>query len=306
MGDPTSAQVETFTTIGDIATFVEITGTDADRTTVLGSLLTHMGYQAKDRPATLGVITEADADAALGRWQIAVALDSNSGAVTSRRAPSLGELGKAKLMARICRLMIGGNTGHSPGTPHPTAASSVAARKVKLSQILSQIDDTEVEVLDEKMLLVMYARYEQLYGKGQRPHPSREPSVEQLTAIHGLITSGQNPYVDFAIFGPYATRLKKKLKFQGLTLSKEGELVQTELYGPHNFGTWKASFEVYSNTLIMTDTVDLGAKLAYQNRVERLFERYGEKSWGLLYQADVRARLEEIPRIKLELSEKPC
>lgn len=63
MGDPTSAQVETFTTIGDIATFVEITGTDADRTTVLGSLLTHMGYQAKDRPATLGVITEADADA---------------------------------------------------------------------------------------------------------------------------------------------------------------------------------------------------------------------------------------------------
>lgn len=56
----------------------------------------------------------------------------------------------------------------------------------------------------------------------------------------------------------------------------------------------------------MTDTVDLGAKLAYQNRVERLFERYGEKSWGLLYQADVGARLEEIPRIKLELSEKPC
>ena len=54
--------------------------------------------------------------------------------------------------------MIGVNTGHSPGTPHPTAASSVAARKVKLSQILSQIDDTEVEVLDEKMLLVMYAR----------------------------------------------------------------------------------------------------------------------------------------------------
>lgn len=53
----------------------------------------------------------------------------------------------------------------------------------------------------------------------------------------------------------------------------------------------------------MTDTVDLGAKLAYQNRVERLFERYGEKSWGLLYQADVGARLEEIPRIKLELSQ---
>lgn len=169
------------------------------------------------------------------RWQIAVALDSNSGAVTSRRAPSLGELGKAKLMARICRLMIGVNTGHSPGTPHPTAASSVAARKVKLSQILSQIDDTEVEVLDEKMLLVMYARYEQLYGKGQRPHPSREPSVEQLTAIHGLITSGQNPYVDFAIFGPYATRLKKKLKFQGLTLFKGGRARSDRTIWPTQF-----------------------------------------------------------------------
>ena len=101
----------------------------------------------------------------------------------------------------------------------------MAARKIKLSQVLSQVDDTEIDVLTEPQLVGMYARYEHLFGKGQRPHPSREPSVEQLTAIHGLIRSDQNPYVDFAIFGPFATRLKKRLKFQGLTLSKDGELI---------------------------------------------------------------------------------
>ena len=107
------------------------------------------------------------------------------------------------------------------------------------------------------------ARYEHLFGKDQRPHPSREPSVEQLTAIHGLIRSDQNPYVDFAIFGPFATRLKKRLKFQGLILSKDGERIQTELHGPQNFATWKASFEVYYNALIMVDAVDLGSVLDY-------------------------------------------
>ena len=85
-------------------------------------------------------------------------------------------------------------------------------------------------------------------------------------------------------------------------MSKDGELIQTELHGPQNFATWKASFEVYYNALIMADAVDLGSVLDYLSRIERFHDRFGEKAWALLYQADVRARLEELPRVKMQLA----
>lgn len=127
--------------------------------------------------------------------------------------------------SRVCQLKIGlSGATTAPATAAPVASSSVSARRVRLSHVLSQVDDTEVDILSESQLLVMYARYETLFGQGQRPHPSREPSIEQITAVHGLLQADQNPYVDLAIFGPFATRMKKRLKFQGLTLSRKASL----------------------------------------------------------------------------------
>ena len=300
MGDPTDTELASLNTIDQVAIFAQLDGAENDVRTARGSLLQLLGFTAGARLAALGMISEADVDAALAAWKIPTVIDGD-GHVTSRRDPTMAELGKAKLIARICRQKIGIGVS-TTGVPTTALASSVAARKIKLSQVLSQVNDTEIDVLTEPQLVGMYARYEHLFGKGQRPHPSREPSVEQLTAIHGLIRSGQNPYVDFAIFGPFATRLKKRLKFQGLTLSKDGELIQTELHGPQNFATWKASFEVYYNALIMADAVDLGSVLDYLSRIERFHDRFGEKAWALLYQADVRARLEELPRVKMQLA----
>ena len=300
MGDPTDTELAGLNTIDETAAFTQLDGAENDVRTSRGSFLQLLGFNAGARMAALGMISEADVDAALAAWKIATVLDAD-GRVTSRRDPTMADLGKAKLIARICRQKIGIGVS-TTGVSTTVVASSVAARKIKLSQVLSQVDDTEIDVLTEPQLVGMYARYEHLFGKGQRPHPSREPSVEQLTAIHGLIRSDQNPYVDFAIFGPFATRLKKRLKFQGLTLSKDGELIQTELHGPQNFATWKASFEVYYNALIMVDAVDLGSVLDYLSRIERFHDRFGEKAWALLYQADVRARLEELPRVKMQLA----
>ena len=134
-----------------------------------------------------------------------------------------------------------------------------------------------------------------MFGKGQRPPSNREPTSEQLAALRSLIASNQVPYTYFAIFSSYGTRIQKKLRFQGLTLSRSGELVQTEMYGPSSLSSWKVSYGVYLNAMIMLDAADLGLLLQYQARIERMHERYCERTWALLYQADVRARLEELP-----------
>ena len=58
---------------------------------------------------------------------------------------------------------------------------------------------------------------------------------------------------------------------------------------------------MFLNTMVMLDAADLGPLPQYQARVERMLERYGERTWALLHPADARARLEEWPRIRMEL-----
>jgi len=140
---------------------------------------------------------------------------------------SLGaKVGAARLLGRVCGLRLGANSA-----PTASTASSVAGRKVNLNQVLSQVDESEVELLNEAEVLAMYARYETLLGKGQRPATSREPTLEQLAALKSLISSHQVPCCD-AIYGPHWTLIKCKLKFSGLVLNKIGELVRSELFGP--------------------------------------------------------------------------
>ena len=301
MGDPSAEEIQRFSTVADVAAHAQLEGDVNDRTTALGSLFDCLGLKRETLPAIIGVISETDFNTALGQWQIATAV--TEGTVTARRGPNVAEQGKARFFARICRLKLGAD--HSSGsTPTPSQGGtlpSTAARKVKLSQVLSQLDDTEVDLLPEADIITMYGRYEVLFGKGQRPPNNREPTSEQLTALKSLLDTNQTPFVDFAIWGPFGSRIRKKLKFQGLTLNKEGDLVQTEVYGPPNLLAWKASYQVFSNCMIMLDAADLGALLQYQERVERMHERYGERTWALLYQAEVRCRLEEWPRVRMEL-----
>ena len=188
-----------------------------------------------------------------------------------------------------------------PTTPPATSAFSAALRKVKLSAVLSQVDDAEIDVLDEKEILKGYLRYEAVYGKGERPPKDSEPTSEQISSISHLVKQGHPPYADFAIFGPYGHRLYKKIKLSGVTIGRDGLLKSVELHGPANLGLWAQSYQVLVNTLVMLDTVDLGTLLKYKEKIEKFHDRYGEKIWAVLYQADVRCRLELMERTKRTL-----
>ena len=147
-----------------------------------------------------------------------------------------------------------------------------------------------------------YLRYETLNGKGERPPKDSEPTAEQVSSLLHLINQGHPPYADFAIFGPYGHRLYKKIKLSGVTIGRVGTLKSVELHGPANIGLWLQSYQVLVNTLVMLDTVDLGTLLKYKEKIEKFHDRYGENIWAIVYQADVRCRLELMERTKRQLA----
>ena len=212
----------------------------------------------------------------------------------------------AKLVSRACQQICGG--GETVESLRMAAATVAAAatgpaspmKKIKLSAIAAQGDDTEIALTNEQAIVNMYLRYEQVFGKNERPSKDAEPTTEQLSVIQHLLDSGSPPYTDFAIFGPYGHRIERKLRLSGVTIGRDGLLRNVELAGPPTISNWLASYQVLMNALVMTGAVDLGVLVKYKNHIERLHDRYGSRIWAILYQADVRCRLELMERIRRE------
>ena len=61
---------------------------------------------------------------------------------------------------------------------------------------------------------------------------------------------------------------------------------------------WLAAYTVLQDILVMIDAVDLGNLLKSRNVVEKLHDRFGDKVWSIIYQGDVRCRLEHMTRIR--------
>ena len=283
MADLLPDQLGAVRTVGharDLMRMPTLTG----RQEVENSLLSVLGVQPDTLIGALGIIGESEFENAVSAWKIPI---DHTNEAEGTREPTLGERGAALYLGSIARRKV---TGQAATMTPPAALPSVpvvtstSVRRVKLSQVLSQLDDTEVDLVSETE---MFSRYEVLYGKGQRPHQDHEPSIEQLSALKALADSGQCPYADFAIFQPHAARIMKRIKFSGLIMGKSGALMHAELYGPPDIESWRASYEVWSTAMVMLDLIDLGPLQAYRSRLELLHTRYGDsKVWPLLYQAD--------------------
>ena len=196
MGDPDEATLAGLDIVGMVADYVGLQGTEADIKTARGALLGQLGMKSDTSTALIATFSESEFNGFIASWEISTAVDAN-GVSTSARQPTVAERGKARLMGHICRCKMGGEMPASSST----APSSVAVCKLRLKQVLSQVDETEFELLSEADLLVtvMFALYETLFGKGQRLPNDKEPLSEQLAALSSLLNTYQVPYLDFAI-----------------------------------------------------------------------------------------------------------
>ena len=93
----------------------------------------------------------------------------------------------------------------------------------------------------------------------------------------------------------------KKVRLLGTRMNAKQEWHCIELYGRAIYSTWVASWNIYMNSLLMLDAVDLGKLTAHNRRMDHYHQTYGESIWALQYQTDDRTRTEQFVRVKREL-----
>ena len=298
-------ELDAFRTLGDVLTWAGVDGTDGDRSTLLGAFLGATGASVAALPRMFGVIPKADFDAVIN----AVEMVAGTADQPIRTPPNLIQRGALISVGYACRLKTGllESLPAAAVTAPPANALQVAtpapANRVKMSLVLKQGDDTEVEIVSDRTIADGHARWDRLYGSGSRPSPDVEASEAQLSCLKHLVDSGQVPVVDFAVWGPHGNRIERKLRLTGAVFAPDGSLRNIEIAGPPTIDVWLSAWEVFSTACIMLDVFDLGTLLSYKDHILRLHSRYGPQVWLLLYQADTRFRSEHLVRTRRRLAE---
>ena len=164
--------------------------------------------------------------------------------ITTSAATPLSQLRMAMLV-NAARLKLGmdlvdvqpGPTGSNPTSTAassgdavpPTGALTITGVKVKLSQVVDQGSDQEVAMLSVSELTTMRQRFITTFG--DPPLQMAEVTDAQLTALHYKFVSGQAPYADFGVWGPYGARIERRLKFTSYTLTPGGVVADVGVAG---------------------------------------------------------------------------
>ena len=169
--------------------------------------------------------------------------------------------------------------------------------KVKVNQVLDQVDEGEIPRLQEAELDAFYERLREV--KGGPVRPEAEPSPDQISAMKvRVLDLEMAPYADFGLFVNHQQRFARTLKSMRHQLQPDGTWRTVEIHGPPNYDTWLASWRVYENVLLMlTKPLD-----DYRESFRDLVVNYPE-SWHLLVTAEDRCRGEHFARVRRRLQE---
>ena len=220
--DPPEDQWNSLNTLTKVADWAGFPGEAGDKATPRGSFFHLLGADGSEAPRVIAMLAVPEFDKLLTQWRISMA----GGGAPVTVAPTAVQLGQGALFGRTCRVVTG-MLKSPPQAPIPSvpapSSTNCDKRKVKLSSVINQIDDFEIEILDENTIQAAYARYSTRFGAF--PHPDHELSTEQLSTLHSLFTSGRAPYTDMAVWGPYHKRLQKKIRLKGVKLNAQGEII---------------------------------------------------------------------------------
>ena len=299
---PTIEECRNFEDIGEVLVHVGLMNDDERNLGQFGpqaaSFLVCLGADVTAGLVELGENPVSELEAALATWQV-----PNAEGIGG--PPSLTQKGRARLFFRIVRAVADSydpakatpvTPASSGGAAAGTSAPVVFSNQVPLKEVTSQVAEGTCSRMTKDEILECFAQYEVQYGKNKRPPRDEEPPEEQLSALKHLLHSGDCPYVEFTMWSPHGHRLAKKMKLTGQVFNNRGELHTVELAGPATFELWLASWNILQHGFLMHRAVDLGNLLEYRRYMERFYSKFGENTWALQYQADVRTRLEHFPR----------
>lgn len=222
---------------------------------------------------------------------------------------------RLEMFRRVCMLRAGcqpdtpGSTvGATPGpaamVPAAVATGTGSSRKLKLSTLVDQTLDAELQPLEQSEIRAMYDEYVRRYG--DTPSPETEPTSDQLAAVKQLLLTNCNPYVDFSVFGPRGHRLLRKMMFATVTLNANGEWARRELPGPPTFEEWFNIFRCYRTTFLLLEAASAERLDGYCEHIRQFHLKFGRQCWDIIYLADTHMRGEEFERLRRKLHTAPA
>ena len=267
-----------------------------------------LGGTGDEHPRTIGLVTEAEFEDVVTSLRFGDNPDARNSATVVQK-------GQLRLVGLVCRSLAAGlapaasaSAGPGPevqqvleGVSKLTEALAMknGGHSVQLKQVVSQGLEETVPKLTREDLGNYYEEFRQVFSRD--PGQDEECSVEQLSGLKALLTADVAPYVDFGVWGPNHHRLLRRLRLQGLQLHSDGTLHTVELVGPPDFKFWLRSDRLLLTGLLGFCAVSLGNLLDYAEKIREYSERYGQATWALLYQADVRCRQEHMERVRRTL-----
>ena len=311
--EPTFEELKTFATVEHVADWAELSHRPADGdapSSPRGTLFAKLGITAANKPRIVAAVPMESYEKIVASWQVA---GSEPNAALLASAGMFGAAcrlaaGVTKPKAEVAKEMADYNARKltemeiqarlaEAAAPNATVSDpSLANRKVKMCTVVDQANDSEVHKLSKSAVDACYARYKVIYG--DVPCPEEDVTQDQLAALSDLFKSDNVPYVDLAIWGPFGRRLQKKLQLSGMIIATDGSFQNIRLYGPPCIEDWLSGFSIFKTGAIMLDAVTHSTLDNYTKHIISFARIYGPRVWALIYQADVRARLEHLERLR--------
>ena len=233
-------------------------------------------------------------------WQVlatSVVLPPEAGTQGPALALNPVQRSRIRFLQRVARLTAGLPVERETPPRGDSAAPPPPSKKVKLSSLVDPSAEAELVNLPSSEVRALFADYK--VKRGAFPSKDHEPTEEQLSAVAQLLSAGQAPYVDLALFGPHGKRALRKLTLVAFTFQVEsGTWRRTEIPGPPDFSTWWKAWQVLKTTLLLLKSVSTERLEQYGEHVRHLVETYGSEVWFLVYQAEDRFRSEEMDRMR--------
>ena len=173
-----------------------------------------------------------------------------------------------------------GTPGDAGSGGTTTSSSASKDNVLKMANILDQMDDSETKMPDMVKLHEWAQRY--IAVMGAPPQDEEEATDAQLAALH-----------HFAIWLPFGRRVQKNQKFRAFFPLGDGSFVVKELPGSQNLQQWLVCWRVYKTACISLEIATLASVQLYEKVIDKLVLQW-PKAWGLIAQADDKARAEKL------------
>ena len=188
--------------------------------------------------------------------------------------------------------------GDNAGAGRP----ALGASKIKISMVMDQADDTEIQPLHPGVLRSMIEHWKTNSNDGEDPTEGEEATGDQLSALAFRIRSGRTPFVDFGVWRPHGTDMGKALKFSAFfTCPVSGEYVKKEISGPETIGDWNKAWRVFSFAMEVLGAATRTRLKRYSDRVQQMAEDYHDL-WWIIACAEHKMRKLHLERIRRRLA----